>query len=327
MTKRALFLLLLFSTGCAMPPDRGKDSHSPYFSHESRPEVKGFQGVPQLDDSGKEYRPIIVTNEEFKEGGLALAGFVVRDSIKIHRTFDLPPEDSPFDHFIQNETFGPTFEQIYRDKIREPVLVPFWEFDDKIPDELLEEVWFTFARDGTLPPELLEEIRATDPGVRFISLALIYLDDLTYHVTVSGLTGLYQSGVKSNAGNISKVPNDPRDATGVTRQRNTAFMMALFDLETVILVWSGGVHVELHEESNLVALDNIGGFVAKDLGDGEYTFEEVEDLSGVPTFSEALEKGMKKLISEMEKAAGGLPNPSSTPREPALPVDLDEEMF
>ena len=270
----------------------------------------GFNGELQLDDTGKEVRFVIVTNEEFRTGGLALAGFVVRDSVKIHRTPDLPSEDAPFDHSNQNGFWGPVFERIYQSKISQPVLVPFWNFDNYVPDDLMEHVWATFAREGTLSPEILEQIRATGTEVRFVAMVLAYHDDLTYHVIVPGLKSVYRSGVKAGAAGLSsETPGDGNSTPGITRQRNTRFYMAIFDLKSTRLVWHRFVGVELHEDADRVALDNIGGFAPRALGDGEYAIEEVEDLTGAPSFSKALELGLKKLISEMEKAVGGLPDP------------------
>lgn len=304
----ALTLLLLFLfTGCA--------------------KTAGFRGEPHLDESGKEQHPVLVTNEEFKEGGIALTGFVVRDGVKIHRTEDLPPEDAPFDHVIQNEFFGWQFERFYREKIAEPELVPFWVFDDFVSDDLMARIWTEFSEEGILDPETLEEIRATRPNVRFIAMARVVGDELSYNVMVPGMSSTLNSGIKGGAEGLTRVHGPTEGTPGVTRQRLINFQLSLFDLDMARMIWVGYANVELHEDSDRAALDGYGGLQARKGEDGEYTIEEVEDLTGAPLFTDAFELGVKELIKMMEKAAGGLPNPPSQPRDREPEVGEEEDMF
>ena len=319
--------LLLMIAGCALPPDIEKDSQSPYFSRVPQSKAKGFRGEPQLDESGKEYSPILVTNEEFKEGRIALAGFVVRDGVNIHRTEDLPPEDAPFGHAIQNGLFGWQFEWIYRDKIAEPGLVPYWNLDDYVPDDLMVRIWAEFSGTGILSSETLEEIRATGSGVRFIAMVSVVYDELTYNVMVSGMSAYRNSGLKGGAEGLTKVPGVGESIPGVTRKRKTGFLMTVYDLEEGQSVWSGGIHVYLHEDADRTTLDNYGGFQPRETEDGEMVLEEVEDPTGAPHLNEAIEIAMKDLISRMEKDVGGLPNPPSEPRKREPEVGEEEDMF
>jgi hypothetical protein len=276
--------LLVLLVGCAKPA---------FFEKESQPEYYK-----------KDYKSHDLDLKDFEAGGVASAGIVVRDGVEIARTPDLPPENRVFDHAVQVETFSPTLEWKFAERFRKPAIVKFHDLDDFVPDDLLEAIWNKMALGGYLAPEILEAIHATEPGVRYLLLGRVEQDQVSTDINTAIFMGQQQyGGVAQDSGAIynSSAANNSRPPT---IQRKVGFVLALFDLETARCIWEDRHMVELHETTDPDSITKMGDYEVREKQGGEYSIEEIEDLSGAPTFTEALENGMGKLLKEMQKAMG-----------------------
>lgn len=276
--------LLLALSGCATPV--------------------GFEKDPEPDYFKQEYRSGAVTKEEFAAGGLAIAGIVVRDDLDLERTGDLPPAGDPFDHAIQTGIFCPTFEWKYVQKVGKPALLKFRDYDDFVPDDILAETWRDYAQGGYLAAEVLRRIHATEPGVRFIALIRIEEDIVFNSIKTAFFASPEQFKTSSSEPGVAYDPHAVNKSRPPTMARKVGFIMGIFDLEKAICVWEGRTMKEIHKSIDPEDLNNYQGHRVIDQGGGDYGMVEIEDLSGAPTFTEALEKGLDTLFSDMKKGLG-----------------------
>ncbi len=284
-----LLALLTLLAGCAMPFG-GSDSN------------------PAPVSLARSFDANQVTRQQFRDKGVSIGGIVIRQGVTVHRYPDLPPLTERFDHYDQTEFWSIECERILAQKDSKLPVTPFFQFDDFVEDDLLNSMWDQYAQGGTIHGDLLNSVRAAQPGIQYVVMIRVDFDDVSRDINTSALMTQNDTGGLGKVRGVEHDPNQTLNSLHPTIKRVVGTTVTLYDLESARCIWEAGVVHDVSDSIDTKTMDDYSGFKAKQLETGRVVIEEQEEHLNAPAFSRVLDKCLNSLFSDMLK---NMRNPDS----------------